>query len=281
MMAAATTRASARRPRPRTATTPTTTTTTATRRTAGARRAPTAGCARRAPTRASTCCTTAVDNYWDDADIGCRPFAFGEVAEEDRRAGLRAHDGQADAVRRRDVWQRERARARSRGPRGLRQWNYVQQQPIRRVHVQDDAGLLRARGGGRQDRDRAQLWHDREPQRAVRRPRSKKNWRGSSWIEDTVAKAGNKAIITTAYYDCDPGATWEGEVTFDTNCKKHATFKPGEKIRFSIEQLLMLAGVTLDERVADGAVWADGRSGRARRLGCRTGAASGRTSRSS
>ena len=205
-------------------------------------------------------CTTAVDNYWDDVDIGCRPFAFGEVARKIGAQGfvltmakLTQYDvatcGSANESTCTVPWST-----------GLRQWNYQRSSPYGSVctckTTQDyfvlgaeDVKIVIEHSFGTTANLNAQ--YDGRG--------SEKNWRGSSWIAHTDVKSGNKAIITTAYYDCDPGATWEGDVTFDTNCKTYATFKPGEKIQFTIEQLLMLAGATLDERVADGAVWADGR----------------------
>ena len=95
----------------------------------------------------------------------------------------------------------------------------------------------------------------------------------------TVVEGGQQGHRHDDDDDATPGASWEGEVTFDANCKKHATFKPGTPIAFSIEELLMPKGVTLDEQVADGAVCAT-LSRRAAPDG-RTGAASARTSRCS
>ena len=206
-------------------------------------------------------CTTGVDNYWDDASIGCRTFPFGEVA---RKIGTQGFVLTMAKLTQYDVTTCGSAvndTCTVPWSTGLRQWNYVRSSPYGSVctcKTTQDYFVLGA------EKLKIVIEHSFGTTANLNAQYdgrgSKKNWRGSSWIEDTVAKAGNKAIVTTAYYDCDPGASWDGEVTFDANCKKHATFKPGTPIAFSIEELLMLAGVTLDEQVADGAVWDDARS---------------------
>ena len=88
------------------------------------------------------------------------------------------------------------------------------------------------------------------------------SWKGRSSYPKSDMNAGTKAIETTLYKNCEPGAMWHEHDTEDAwfgPCDKVEKFKPGEEVYASVRKWLEMADVDLDESVPSGSVTGDAR----------------------
>lgn len=205
-----------------------------------------------------------VDNYWDDTQILCRRFSYGEVAAKFAQQGfVRTFAKQSHVTSREcsayptDVNANPPFICPTSPTSTQRQRKSITNTPHGRLCTCKTTQDFFAVGA---EKLKLAFEHSFGTSQALDTEINGKtmNWRGSSSTPKDNVKGGVRAITTFVYKNCPNGVSWDDpDNNYDDKCKRVKKFSPGVPVVFSVEEWLDLANINLDEPVAEGAVSPD------------------------
>ena len=198
-----------------------------------------------------------VDNWWDDTNIDCRAFPYGKVGQKFNDQGFVQTFNKITSYKEALCADTDWETLCPAVPSGQRQWTYktmTEYGELCTCKTTQDYFVLGA--------EKLELTFEHGFTTSAILNHKGLNWKGRSSLLKSDFGAGTKAIETTLFKDCDPGAMWHEPNTDNAwfgPCKKVASFKPGDEVYQPVDVWLDMADVILDERVPGGSVTPDAR----------------------
>ena len=193
-----------------------------------------------------------VDNWWDDTNIDCRAFPYGKVGQKFNDQGFVQTFNKMTSYKEALCADTDWDTLCPAVPSGQRQWTYktmTEYGELCTCKTTQDYFVLGA--------EKLELTFEHGFTTSAILNHKGLNWKGRSSLLKSDFGAGTKAIETTLFKDCDPGAMWHEPNTDNAwfgPCKKVASFKPGDEVYQPVDVWLDMADVILDEQVPGGSV---------------------------